>query len=120
MHRYLLAIASLSTLLVALTARANAQEFFAEFSGFDEIGGLGAGETGAILSEGKGTLTVDLDRKAQTLTYKLTFSGLSSPVILAHIHFGKIHVAGGVIVFLCANVGSFPAGTQPARQAVAL
>src|SRR5215813_13588841 len=110
MHRYVLAIASLTALLVVPSARANADEFFTKFSGFDEIGGLGASETGAILSEGQGTLTVDLDRATQSLTYTLTYSGLSAPVTQAHIHLGKNHVAGGVIVFLCTNVGG-PAGT---------
>ena len=27
-------------------------------------------------------------------TYTLTYSGLTSPVTQAHIHFGKVHVAG--------------------------
>jgi len=32
-------------------------------------------------------------------------------VTQAHIHFGKRHVAGGIIVFLCTNLGNGPAGT---------
>ena len=111
MNRYLLAVASMAALLLVSYARADAQEFFAKFSGFNEIGGLGNGETGAILSEGQGTLKLDLDRVAQTLTYTLTYSGLSSSVLQAHIHFAKIHVAGGIIVFLCTNLGNGPAGT---------
>src|SRR5215472_4547814 len=110
MHRYLLAIASLSALLVIPAGRANAQVFLAKFSGFNEIGGLGAAETGAILSGGQGWLIVNLDEGARKLTYTLTYSGLSS-VTQAHIHFGKNHVAGGVIVFLCTNLGNGPAGT---------
>jgi hypothetical protein len=111
MYRYLLAIASLTTLLLVPFTRANAQVFLTKFSGFNEIGGLGAGETGAILSEGQGTLTVNLDDTAKQLTYTLTYSGLSAPVTQAHIHFGKNHVAGGIIVFLCTNLGNGPAGT---------
>jgi hypothetical protein len=110
MHRYLLAIASLSALSL-LPARANAQVFLTKFSGFNEIGGLGAAETGAILSEGQGTLIVNLDDTTKKLTYTLTYSGLSAPVTQAHIHLGKRHVAGGVIVFLCTNLGNGPAGT---------
>jgi CHRD domain len=111
MHRYLLAIVSVSALWLVSSAPANAQQFSAKLSGFNEIGGLGAGETGAILSEGEGTLTANLDRVAQTLTYTLTFSGLSADVTQAHIHFGKEHVAGGIFVFLCTNLGNGPAGT---------
>ena len=29
----------------------------------------------------------------------------------AHIHFGKVHVAGGIIVFFCSNLANPPAGT---------
>jgi hypothetical protein len=32
-------------------------------------------------------------------------------VTQAHIHFGKEHVAGGIIAFLCTNLGNGPAGT---------
>ena len=54
---------------------------------------------------------MNLDEINQKLTYTLTYSGLSAPVTQAHIHFGKNHVAGGVIVFLCTNLGNAPAGT---------
>ena len=90
---------------------ANAEEFSAKFSGFQEIGALGAGEMGAIFSQGKATLQVDLNKNAHTLTYTLTYSGLVAPILQAHIHFGKIHVAGGIMVFLCTNLGNGPAGT---------
>jgi hypothetical protein len=83
-------------------------------SGFEEIGGVGAGETGAIFSPAaKGTLDLDLNRQARTLTFKLTFSGLTTPVTATHIHFGKRRVAGGIIVFFCANIDGAPPGTQP-------
>jgi hypothetical protein len=87
---------------------AYAEEFSARLNGFQEIGGLGAGETGAILSDGKGTLSLDVGRTQ--ISYTLTYSGLTS-VTQAHIHFGKIHVAGGIMVFFCSNLGNGPAGT---------
>ena len=92
---------------------AQAQEFGARLTGFEEIGALGAGETGAILSNGKGTLSLDLDKHQSEITYKLTYSGLSTPVTQAHIHFGKLHVAGGVMVFFCSNLPNPPPNTQP-------
>jgi len=103
----LLAPAILSAAFVA--SPANAEEFSAKFSGFQEIGPLGAGETGAILSPGKATLQVDLNKNANSLTYTLTYSGLIAPITQAHIHFGKNHVAGGIMVFLCTNLAP-PAG----------
>ena len=29
----------------------------------------------------------------------------------AHLHFAKVHVAGGIYAFLCTNLGNGPAGT---------
>jgi len=98
--------------LVLLGTHVNAAEFSASFSGFQEVGGLGAGETGAIFSQGKGTLELDLNRRDSTLTFRLSYSGLGSNVTQAHIHFGKIHVAGGIMVFLCSNLAAPPPGTQ--------
>jgi CHRD domain len=44
--------------------------------------------------------------------YTLTFSGLSSNALFAHIHFGQRATSGGVAIFLCGGGGkpSCPAG----------
>jgi len=111
MKRHILAVAALAAASFVVSAQARADEHFAAvFSGFEELGALNA-ETGAILSNGKATLEVSLNRAAQTATYTLTFSGLDSTVTQSHIHFGKVHVPGGVIVFLCTNLKNGPAGT---------
>jgi hypothetical protein len=88
------------------------EEFRAFITGFNEVGALNA-ETGAILTKGTGTLELKLDRNSQTLTFTLKFENLSSPVTQSHIHFGKVHTPGGVMVFFCSNLASAPAGTQP-------
>ncbi len=82
----------------------HADDFSAALSGFEEIGPLGAGETGAILSGAMGTLRLHLDKKSETITYTLTYTGpFSSAVQQAHIHFGKVHVAGGIMAWLCQS-----------------
>jgi CHRD domain len=86
-----------------LGASANATEFSAKIVGFEELP--------AIFSTKTGTLDLDLNRNARTIAFKLTFPALSSPVTQSHIHFGKRHVAGGVTVFFCTNLGNAPAGT---------
>jgi hypothetical protein len=97
--------------VVALLAGvAHAEEFSARLIGFNET-------PAAILTDASGTLRLDLDQNAQTATYTLTFSGLSAPVTQSHIHFGKIHVGGGVIVFLCGTTTNpGPAGTPTCPQ----
>src|SRR6267142_28016 len=115
MYRAMLLGAILSGLSVSPAALASnhVEEFHAVLSGFNEVGGLGAGETGAILSDGQATLVLRLNRADQTLSFILKYSGLATSVTQAHIHFGKIHMAGGVMVFFCSNLASAPAGTQP-------
>src|ERR1700730_1315244 len=113
MRRNIFALATLAAATsMLLGAHANAAEFSATFSGFEEVGGLGAGETGAIFSQGKATLDLDVNRNAGTITFKLTYSGLSSAVTQSHIHFGKEHVAGGIMVFFCTNLTP-PTGQTP-------
>jgi hypothetical protein len=119
MRYKMLAFASVAApAFVLLSAHANAVEFSATFSGFEEVGALNA-ETGAIFSPGKGTLDLDLNRNARTITFKLTYSGLSAPLTQSHIHFGKRHVPGGVMVFFCTNLNNGPAGTQTCPTAPA-
>jgi CHRD domain len=105
MHRSKLAGAILAAAVTVVpSAHANAQQFQATFSGFNVVQPLGP-----IFSTGQGTLLLNLNRQQQSLTYTLTYSNLSAPVTQAHIHFGKVHVAGGVMVFFCAVGG--PVGT---------
>lgn len=108
----------LAATVVALSvSSAYAQEFFARLNGFEELGAQN-NETGAILSDGTGTLHLKLDRHSGTATFRLTYSnvGTTSPktgtVTQAHIHFGKVHSTGGILVFFCTNQGNGPAGTQ--------
>jgi len=100
---------------MALTAAAVAHEpteFHATLSGFEEVGALN-NQSGAILSEGRGTLELKLDRQTQTISFTLRFANLTSAVTQSHIHFGKVHMAGGVMVFFCSNLPKPPPGTQP-------
>jgi hypothetical protein len=95
-----------------LATAANAQEYHARLSGFNEVGGLNA-ETGAILTNGRGALDLVLNRNALSATYTLTYSDLTSPVLQAHIHFGKVHTPGGIFVFLCTNLAPPPGVPTP-------
>ena len=89
-----------------------AEEFHSILTGFNEVGALN-NQSGAIFTQGRGGLELKLDRTNETLTFTLRFQNLSSPVTQAHIHFGKKHMAGGVMVFFCSNLATAPAGTQP-------
>jgi hypothetical protein len=99
--------------LAVLSFQAEADDrnqFIAAFSGFQEVGALNA-ETGAIFSQGQGTLALKVDLGNRLINYQLTYSDLSSNILQSHIHFGKRHVPGGIMVFFCSNLGNGPAGT---------
>lgn len=111
MRKHFLAQALAGATLFSIAALPmHAQRFSGNFSGFNELGALNA-ETGAILSDGQGTIKLRLDKSAGTITYELSYSGLSANVTQSHIHFGRVHTPGGVMVFLCTNLGNGPAGT---------
>jgi len=64
---------------------------------------VGSQETPKNKSKGTGTFTgtVVEKGKSKTLTWKLTFKGLSGAATAAHIHMGKKGKAGNVVVPLC-------------------
>jgi hypothetical protein len=66
----------------------------------------------AISTTGEGTLSLKVDPAGTSATFELTFSGLSSSAVAAHIHFAQPDVNGAVIVFLCGGGGkpACPAG----------
>jgi hypothetical protein len=118
-RHWLLGTIAATGLAVVLTGgTARAQQYSAALSGFDEVGGLNK-ETSAILTDGIGTLSLSIDKTTKTATYTLSYSHLTSPVIMAHIHFAKLSVPGGILVWLCqtkaapsptAGTPSCPAG----------
>ena len=76
----------------------------------------------AANASGTFTATVTEIGKRSTVRWKLTFKGLSSPALAAHIHLGKPGVAGPVIVPLCGPCRSERHGSRhddprPGREA---
>jgi len=56
----------------------------------------GANEVPSVISDGGGTADYTLD--GGTVTYTVTFSGLTSNATMAHIHVGPAQVNGGITV----------------------
>src|SRR5947209_18098612 len=55
-----------------------------------------------------GKFSAVVDRSGTSVSFTMTFSDLSTPVLFSHIHFGQTGVNGGVMVFLCNNSTSGP------------
>jgi len=69
-------------------------------------------EVPAVNSRASGELNMVLWGDAQGLNYTLNFSGLSSAVQQAHIHFAQPSVNGPIIIWLCGTTAlPGPAGT---------
>jgi len=87
------ALASAAVLLGSFAAYGQGGQVKAQLSGFQEVPSLssaGAGEFTATLNPG-------------SIEYTLSYSGLDSGVLFAHIHLGQRGVNGSISVFLCSN-----------------
>ena len=73
----------------------------------------GANEVPAINSNATASFSASIHEDG-SITFTETFQNLTSNAIFSHIHFGKDHVAGGVMIFLCGGGGqpACPAATS--------
>src|SRR5438046_10296792 len=91
-------------MLAAPAVYLQTDNFSASLAGANElppINSTGAADFGMTIQPG-------------SITFSLTFSGLSSPLVVAHLHFAPSKVAGGVMIFLCGGGGqpACPAATS--------
>src|SRR5215831_517560 len=71
----------------------------------------GANEVPPINSTGTAAFEMTI---SDPITFSLTFTGLSSNLMVSHLHFAPSKVAGGVMIFLCGGGGqpACPAATH--------
>jgi|GEM_PF-266703 len=65
----------------------------------------GFGEVPPKLVDGNGKFTGSLSEDGTSISWTLTWTGLTGPAQAAHIHFGQTQVNGGVFVFFCGGGG---------------
>ncbi len=91
--------------LTTLATSANGSfDLKARLTSFEEVP---PNATGAV-----GTFEGKVRDGSTSITDSLTYSGTSTDVLFAHIHFAQRGVNGGIMAFLCSNAGG-PAGTPP-------
>jgi len=66
----------------------------------------------ALSTAGSGKFRAEIDEKAQTISWTLSYSDTEGTVTQAHLHIGGKAQSGGISVFLCSNLGNGPIGTQ--------
>lgn len=71
-------------------------------------------EVPSISSNASGRFRATIDDTAGTITYTLSYEGLTGDVRQSHIHFGQHSVNGGISVFLCqTTTNPDPTGLAP-------
>ena len=69
-------------------------------------------EVPALSTPGVGHFRASVNKAANEISYRLTYTGLETVATQSHIHFENRTNNGPIVVFLCTNLGNGPAGTQ--------
>jgi hypothetical protein len=79
------------------------RDFATDLDGFEEVP--------SVSTTGNGQVDAEVNRAGTQLRYTLRYRNLEGAVQQAHVHFGQEHTNGGIVVFLCSNLGNGPVGT---------
>jgi hypothetical protein len=82
--------------------------FATDLSGYEET-------TLTLNSPGNGSFVAKISKDESSISYTLTYRDLPTTVLQSHIHFGRPALTGGIVLFLCTNLGNAPA-TVPTPQ----
>jgi len=67
-------------------------------------------------SPGSGEFAAKVNGDGTAIDWVLSYRDLPTTVLQSHIHFGRPGLTGGIVLFLCTNLGNGPAGA-PTPQA---
>jgi|SRR4051812_4059071 len=73
-------------------------------------------EVPALSTPASGVFLGTINAAGTEINYQLHYSNLQGKVTQSHLHFGQKSVNGGIMIFLCSNLGNGPAGTQACPQ----
>jgi len=93
-----------ASVLAAPAAYSQTERFSASLSGGNEVPPINSA----------GTADFQMSIQPGAISFSLDFADLSSPLVVAHLHFAPSKVAGGVMIFLCGGGGqpACPAATS--------
>jgi CHRD domain len=118
LRKLVIAVASTAVFAVGLWAGIGSAGWFGGEQAMGLRATLGVAaevpEPKGVRSNARGTFTAGLTRRGTrgTLTWRLTFRGLTGSATAAHVHLGKVGVAGPVMVPLCGPCRSGARGTS--------
>lgn len=67
-------------------------------------------EVPAISTPGGGRFNAEINEDGTEMEWELRYFNMQGTVTQAHIHFAQRGVNGGIVIFLCSNLGNAPAG----------
>src|SRR4051812_31121211 len=82
-------------------------------------------ETPTLSTQANGSFRASINRAGDEVRYVLSYQGpfdagsAGASVTQAHVHLGAPAIAGGIVAFLCTNLGNGPAGTPACPAAPA-
>jgi hypothetical protein len=108
MKRMLVIAAALLTVIVAPVSANDEEAIHVRLTGYQET-------PLTINSPASGEFKAKIRSDGSAIDYELTYRDLSSNVLQSHIHFGRPAITGGIVLFLCTNLGNAP-NTVPVPQ----
>jgi hypothetical protein len=95
-------IALVSAVGITVAMALNKPNVKGSLSGYQEVP--------AISSEASGKFEAKVPKDGGPIRYSLSYRDIPD-VTQAHLHFAQEGVNGGIVVFICSNLGNGPAGT---------
>ena len=105
-ERATLLLASIALVAALTAAQAGAEVVRADLNTYASVPTLAGDATGSFKAH--------IRRNQGNIEYTLSYVGLESGVLQAHIHFGNPWENGGISAFLCTNLGNAPSTDVPA------
>jgi hypothetical protein len=99
------AVVGVAGFTAAAVAGDRGRDFATDLSGYEEVP--------SVSTRGGGSVDAAVNRAGTEIRYTLRYRNLEGAVQQSHIHFGQESVNGGIVVFLCSNLGNGQAGTPP-------
>src|SRR5262245_46007608 len=95
---------SIVLLAASVPAQAGGGTAFTRLRSFEEVP--------AASTPGGGNFSAEISDDDTSFDYTLSYFNIEGNVTQAHLHFAQRGVNGGIVVFLCSNLGNGPEGTQ--------
>jgi hypothetical protein len=92
--------------VVAMPVVAMAQTIHAHCDGFQVVSSQS--------TQGSADFRAKVNRADRTIEYTLHYSNLRDSILQSHIHFSRPGSNGGIVLFLCTNLGNTPATADAA------